>query len=115
MARLEHQLHAQVVDPAFLEFDERELVGDGAGAFEKQAVAQPHHVGLVAKRDAVPALAAGIFESEAHDSLGGRPRHDPQTFHDAGDDFVLLTGIKSLGVFAHDDKIDAAIGALNSG
>ena len=55
-----------------LEFEEGIIVGDGPRGRQEQAVAQRHHVGLVAERDAPPALLPGQLEGEADNALRRR-------------------------------------------
>ena len=54
--------------------------------------------------DFLAAVGARVIEGELSDPRGGFFSDDFQTFHDSGDDFMLDAGIKSLGVFPHDDK-----------
>ena len=43
------------------------------------------------------------------------PRDDAQTLDHAGHDNVFLAGVKSLGILADDDEIDAGVGHFDAG
>src|SRR4029077_2307827 len=58
-------------------------------------------------------VLAGMLEREPRDSGGSLLGDDLQALNHSGDNFVFDTGVKSFGVFAHDDQIHARVASWN--
>ena len=100
---------------AVVERDVGKRLGDAAAGAQKQAVAELEDVRLVDAGDALAALAAGRFEGEPGDPLGGRLGDHAEAFDDAGHDFVLQAAVESFGVFADDDQVDVLVARRHAG
>src|SRR5271156_1359881 len=58
-------------------------------------------------------ILAGILEGETRHAGRSLFSNDLDAFDYSGDDYVFDAGIKSLGVFAHHDQVDARIAGGN--
>ena len=100
---------------AIVESDIRERLGNASAGAQEETVAEFEDVRFVNARDALATLAAGRFECESGDPLGGQLGDHAQAFDDAGHDFVLQAAVESLGVFANDDEVDVFVARRHAG
>ncbi len=64
--------------------------------------------------DFLTAVGPGKLESKLGDSRARFLGHDLQAFHDSRHDLMLDTGVKSFGVFPHDEQIDPLVTRLDA-
>src|SRR5208283_5354733 len=104
-----HQLHASVVDNVLAVGDLGILFRDVARAAQKQAIGQLHDVGFVDAMNFLALVFASMRERETRNARGSLFADHLDALHHSGDNFVLDTGIQSLGIFADHDQVDARV------
>ena len=107
------ELHRGVVDDDIVSLNLRIFFGDFVKALEKKTVRQFHDVCFMHTRNSLALFAARKIERKTRDARRGFLSNDLQAFDDAGNDHMLESRIKTLGVFAHDDQIEIRIATGN--
>src|SRR5262249_60927265 len=82
---------------------------------QKEAIGFLHDVRLMNGGDLLASVLFRELEGEHSDSRAGFLCHDLQRFDDAGNDFMLESGIQAFRVFPYDDEIDVAESRWNAG
>src|SRR2546429_5824264 len=80
-----------------------------ARATEKKTIRQLHDIGFVDGVNLLAVILASVFKSKAGDAIGSLLGDDFQTLHNARNNFVFKSGIKSLRILPDDDEINVRI------
>ncbi len=72
-----------------------------------------HDVGFVNGVDFLALVLAGVFKGKTRNAGRSFFSDNLQALHHSGDDFVLQSGVKALGILAHDDQVNVGIARRN--
>ena len=115
LLRIQHHLHAGVVDDHLFVLDVGILRRDVADGFQEKSVRELHNIGFMDGVNFLSAFAFGVLESEVRDLRGCFFRDDLQAFDDAGNDFVFQSGIEIFRIFANQNDIHVFKTRFHSG
>ena len=106
MIRVDHELHAEVVDDLVIGFDIRVIPGHVPKTLQEEPVGHLHDVRFVYRGHFFAAVRACVLEREARDARRGTLRDDLQRLDDARHHLMLQAAVQIFRVFADDDQID---------
>src|SRR6266702_1041346 len=109
LIRIHDQLHAGVVYNVLAVGNLRIFLRYIARATEKKTIRQLHDIGFVDGVNLLALILASVFKSKAGDAIGSLLGDDLQTLHNARNNFVFKSGIKSLRILPDDDEINVRI------